>query len=63
MIRHILKDGRAVEDIAGRVLSSEEFPLLYGMLAKLRDETKREKTNRIGTRSGQDRNKKGRFSE
>lgn len=56
MIRHILKDGRAVEDIAGRVLSSEEFPLLYGMLSRLRDEAKREKNE-------QDRNKKRRFSE
>lgn len=57
MIRHILKDGRAVEDIAGRVLSSEEFPLLYDMLAKLRDETESEEQNE------QDRNKKGTFSE
>lgn len=63
MIRHILKDGRAVDDIAGRVLSSEEFPLLYDMLSGLRDETEREKTNRIGTRSGQDRDKKGMVSE
>lgn len=56
MIRHILKDGRAVEDIAGRVLSSEEFPLLYGMLSGLRDETERGKNE-------QDRDKKGAFSE
>ena len=32
MIRHILKDGTVTDSIAGKVISSIEFPVIYKIL-------------------------------
>ena len=42
MVRHVLKDGRRVDDIAGRVVRVEECGPLYRLLEEINEkETKR----------------------
>ena len=40
MITHILKDGSMVESIAGKVISSKEFPIIYKLIGGDKDSDK-----------------------
>lgn len=51
MVRHVLKDGRRVDDIAGRVVRVEECGPLY----KLLEEICEKKTKHIERRGDHDR--------
>jgi hypothetical protein len=37
-IKHILKDGTEVPDIAGRVIKADEFPVLYEVVNRIQKE-------------------------
>lgn len=47
MIRHHLKDGRALEDITGHVVKKEDVPMAYALI----DRMNRERENRVNERS------------
>lgn len=38
MIHHILKDGTEVDDITGKVIKAEDFPVLYEVINRIQKE-------------------------
>lgn len=46
MIRHVLKDGTEVPDVAGHVIKAESFPVLYETINRIQKEgeTKKHET-------------------
>lgn len=38
MIYHILKDGTEVDDITGKVIKAEDFPVLYEVINRIQKE-------------------------
>lgn len=38
MIRHILKDGRVIEDITGHVVKKEDVPSVYELIDRINEE-------------------------
>lgn len=41
MIRHILKDGTEVADVAGKVIKAEEHTVLYEVINRINEEGRR----------------------